>query len=95
MFLFLTDQAMDIVKAINIGDDFVTKPLIKCAPCQSPRLFVPSLMNLAQIKIWDALGRFNLVEVHGLMYEGEAIKLTKNDQILRVLFEHVGSIVAR
>ena len=31
-----------------------------------------------------------------LVYEGEVIKLTKNEfQILRVLFEHAGSIVAR
>ena len=31
-----------------------------------------------------------------LVYEGEVVKLTKNEfQILRVLFEHAGSIVAR
>ena len=48
---------------------------------------------------------FNLLEHRGailnlkstdLVYEGEVIKLTKNEfQILRVLFEHAGSIVAR
>ena len=89
---------MDIVMAINMGgDDFVTKPFDQ---------------NVLLAKVQGLLRRSyefgtdqNLLEHRGailnlkstdLVYEGEVIKLTKNEfQILRVLFEHAGSIVAR
>ena len=98
MFLSSRDQAMDIVMAINMGgDDFVTKPFDQ---------------NVLLAKVQGLLRRSyefgtdqNLLEHRGailnlkstdLVYEGEVIKLTKNEfQILRVLFEHAGSIVAR
>jgi len=89
---------MDIVMAINMGgDDFVTKPFDQ---------------NVLLAKVQGLLRRSyefgtdqNLLEHRGailnlkstdLVYEGEVIKLTKNEfQILRVLFEHAGSIVSR
>ena len=89
---------MDIVMAINLGgDDFVTKPFDQ---------------NVLLAKVQGLLRRSyefgtdqNLLEHRGailnlkstdLVYEGEVIKLTKNEfQILRVLFEHAGSIVSR
>ena len=89
---------MDIVMAINMGgDDFVTKPFDQ---------------NVLLAKVQGLLRRSyefgtdqNLLEYRGailnlkstdLVYEGEVIKLTKNEfQILRVLFEHAGSIVSR
>ena len=89
---------MDIVMAINMGgDDFVTKPFDQ---------------NVLLAKVQGLLRRSyefgtdqNLLEHRGailnlkstdLVYEGEVIKLTKNEfQILRVLFEHAGRIVAR
>ena len=91
MFLSSRDQAMDIVMAINMGgDDFVTKPFDQ---------------NVLLAKVQGLLRRSyefgtdqNLLEHRGailnlkstdLVYEGEVIKLTKNEfQILRVLFEH-------
>ena len=97
MFLSSRDQAMDIVMAINMGgDDFVTKPFDQ---------------NVLLAKVQGLLRRSyefgtdqNLLEHRGailnlkstdLVYEGEVIKLTKNEfQILRVLFENAGSIVA-
>ena len=84
--------------AINMGgDDFVTKPFDQ---------------NVLLAKVQGLLRRSyefgtdqNLLEHRGailnlkstdLVYEGEVIKLTKNEfQILRVLFEHAGSIVSR
>ena len=89
---------MDIVMAINMGgDDFVTKPFDQ---------------NVLLAKVQGLLRRSyefgtdqNLLEHRGailnlkstdLVYEGEVIKLTKDEfQILRVLFEHAGSIVSR
>ena len=93
MFLSSRDQAMDIVMAINMGgDDFVTKPFDQ---------------NVLLAKVQGLLRRSyefgtdqNLLEHRGailnlkstdLVYEGEVVKLTKNEfQILRVLFETCG-----
>ena len=95
MFLSSRDQAMDIVMAINMGgDDFVTKPF-------DQNVLLAKVQGLLRLSYEFGTDQ-NLLEHRGailnlkstdLMYEGEVIKLTKNEfQILRVLFEHAGSI---
>ena len=98
MFLSSRDQAMDIVMAINMGgDDFVTKPF-------DNNVLLAKVQGLLR-RSYEFGTDQCLLEYHGvilnlksmdMMYEGEVITLTKNEfQILRVLFEHSGSIVAR
>ncbi|PRT69561.1 DNA-binding response regulator [Streptococcus anginosus] len=98
MFLSSRDQAMDIVMAINMGgDDFVTKPF-------DNNVLLAKVQGLLR-RSYEFGTDQNLLEYHGvilnlksmdMMYDGEVITLTKNEfQILRVLFEHSGSIVAR
>lgn len=98
MFLSSRDQAMDIVMAINMGgDDFVTKPF-------DNNVLLAKVQGLLR-RSYEFGTAQSLLEYHGvilnlksmdMVYEGEVITLTKNEfQILRVLFEHSGSIVAR
>ena len=98
MFLSSRDQAMDIVMAINMGgDDFVTKPF-------DNNVLLAKVQGLLR-RSYEFGTDQSLLEYHGgilnlksmdMVYEGEVITLTKNEfQILRVLFEHSGSIVAR
>ena len=81
MFLSSRDQAMYIVMAINMGaDDFVTKPY-EFGRDESLLEYAGVILNTKSM------------DVH---VNGKAISLTKNEfQILRVLFEHAGNIVAR
>ena len=96
MFLSSRDQAMDIVMAINMGgDDFVTKPF-------DNNVLLAKVQGLLR-RSYEFGTDQSLLEYHGvilnlksmdMVYEGEVITLTKNEfQILRVLFEHSGSIV--
>lgn len=98
MFLSSRDQAMDIVMAINMGaDDFVTKPF-------DQNVLLAKIQGLLR-RSYEFGTNQNLLEHRGailnlksmdLVYKGEILSLTKNEfQILRVLFEHAGSIVAR
>lgn len=98
MFLSSRDQAMDIVMAINMGaDDFVTKPF-------DQNVLLAKIQGLLR-RSYEFGTNQNLLEHRGailnlksmdLVYKGETLSLTKNEfQILRVLFEHAGSIVAR
>ena len=98
MFLSSRDQAMDIVMAINMGgDDFVTKPF-------DNNVLLAKVQGLLR-RSYEFGTDQSLLEYHGvilnlksmdMVYEGEVITLTKNEfQILRVLFEHSGSIVSR
>jgi len=84
MFLSSRDQSMDIVMAINMGaDDYVTKPF-------DNNVFLAKVQGLLRRSYEFGSKSMDLV------YEGELVTLTKNEfQILRVLFEHSGSIVAR
>lgn len=98
MFLSSRDQSMDIVMAINMGaDDYVTKPF-------DNNVFLAKVQGLLR-RSYEFGTDQSLLEYQGvilnlksmdLVYEGELVTLTKNEfQILRVLFEHSGSIVAR
>ena len=98
MFLSSRDQAMDIVMAINMGgDDFVTKPF-------DNNVLLAKVQGLLR-RSYEFGTDQSLLEYRGvslnlksmdMMYDGEVITLTKNEfQILRVLFEHSGSIVSR
>ena len=98
MFLSSRDQAMYIVMAINMGgDDFVTKPF-------DNNVLLAKVQGLLR-RSYEFGTDQSLLEYHGvilnlksmdMMYGGEVITLTKNEfQILRVLFEHSGSIVSR
>ena len=79
------------------GDDFVTKPF-------DQNVLLAKVQGLLR-RSYEFGTDQNLLEHRGailnlkstdLVYEGKVIKLTKNEfQILRVLFEHAGSIVAR
>ena len=84
--------------AINMGaDDFVTKPF-------DNNVLLAKVQGLLR-RSYEFGTDQSLLEYHGvilnlksmdMMYDGEVITLTKNEfQILRVLFEHSGSIVAR
>lgn len=98
MFLSSRDQSMDIVMAINMGaDDYVTKPF-------DNNVFLAKVQGLLR-RSYEFGTDQSLLEYQGvilntkameLTYEGQTILLTKNEfHILRVLFEHSGSIVAR
>ena len=98
MFLSSRDQAMDIVMAINMGaDDFVTKPF-------DQQVLLAKVQGLLR-RSYEFGRDESLLEYAGVILntksmdlhvEGQAITLTKNEfQILRVLFEHAGNIVAR
>ena len=98
MFLSSRDQSMDIVMAINMGaDDYVTKPF-------DNNVFLAKVQGLLR-RSYEFGTDQSLLEYQGvilnlksmdLVYEGELVTLTKNEfQILRVLFEHSGGIVAR
>ena len=98
MFLSSRDQAMDIVMAINMGgDDYVTKPF-------DPNVLLAKIQGLLR-RSYEFGTDQDLLEHRGailnlksmdLVYEGEVVNLTKNEfQILRILFEKAGSVVAR
>ena len=98
MFLSSRDQAMDIVMAINMGaDDFVTKPF-------DQQVLLAKVQGLLR-RSYEFGRDESLLEYSGVIlntksmdlhYQGEVLSLTKNEfQILRVLFEHAGNIVAR
>ena len=98
MFLSSRDQAMDIVMAINMGaDDFVTKPF-------DQQVLLAKVQGLLR-RSYEFGRDESLLEYAGvilntksmdLYYQEEVLSLTKNEfQILRVLFEHAGNIVAR
>ena len=98
MFLSSRDQAMDIVMAINMGgDDFVTKPFdnnVLLAKVQG--LLRRSYEFGTDQSLLEYRGVILNLKSMDMMYGGEVITLTKNEfQILRVLFEHSGSIVSR
>ena len=98
MFLSSRDQAMDIVMAINMGaDDFVTKPFdnnVLLAKVQG--LLRRSYEFGTDQSLLEHRGAILNLKSMDLVYEGELLSLTKNEfQILRVLFEHSGEIVAR
>ena len=98
MFLSSRDQAMDIVMAINMGaDDFVTKPFdnnVLLAKVQG--LLRRSYEFGTDQSLLEHRGAILNLKSMDLVYEGEVLSLTKNEfQILRVLFEHSGEIVAR
>lgn len=98
MFLSSRDQAMDIVMAINMGaDDFVTKPF-------DQQVLLAKVQGLLR-RSYEFGRDESLLEYAGVIlntksmdlhYQGRTLNLTKNEfQILRVLFEHAGNIVAR
>lgn len=98
MFLSSRDQTMDIVMAINMGaDDFVTKPF-------DQQVLLAKVQGLLR-RSYEFGRDESLLEYAGVIlntksmdlhYQGEVLSLTKNEfQILRVLFEHAGNIVAR
>ena len=98
MFLSSRDQSMDIVMAINMGaDDYVTKPF-------DPNVLLAKIQGLLR-RSYEFGTDQDLLEHRGailnlksmdLVYEGEVVNLTKNEfQILRILFEKAGSVVAR
>ena len=98
MFLSSRDQAMDIVMAINMGaDDFVTKPF-------DQQVLLAKVQGLLR-RSYEFGRDESLLEYSGVIlntksmdlhYQGEVLSLTKNEfQILRVLFEYAGNIVAR
>lgn len=98
MFLSSRDQAMDIVMAINMGaDDFVTKLF-------DQQVLLAKVQGLLR-RSYEFGRDESLLEYAGVIlntksmdlhYQGEVLSLTKNEfQILRVLFEHAGNIVAR
>lgn len=98
MFLSSRDQAMDIVMAINMGaDDFVTKPFdnnVLLAKVQG--LLRRSYEFGTDQSLLEYKGAILNLKSTDLVYEGQTLSLTKNEfQILRVLFEQSGSIVAR
>ena len=89
---------MDIVMAINMGaDDFVTKPF-------DHQVLLAKVQGLLR-RSYEFGRDESLLEYAGVILNtksmdvhvnGKAISLTKNEfQILRVLFEHAGNIVAR
>ena len=98
MFLSSRDQSMDIVMAINMGaDDYVTKPF-------DNNVFLAKVQGLLR-RSYEFGTDQSLLEYQGVIlntkamdlnYDGQTLQLTKNEfHILRVLFEHSGSIVAR
>ena len=98
MFLSSRDQAMDIVMAINMGaDDFVTKPF-------DQQVLLAKVQGLLR-RSYEFGRDESLLEYAGVIlntksmdlhYQRQVLNLTKNEfQILRVLFEHAGNIVAR
>ena len=98
MFLSSSDQAMDIVMAINMGgDDFVTKPFdqnVLLAKIQG--LLRRSYEFGKDQSLLEYMGVILNLKAMDLVYQGEVVSLTKNEfQILQVLFERSGNIVSR
>ncbi|MDO4667125.1 MAG: response regulator transcription factor [Streptococcus sp.] len=98
IFLSSRDQSMDIVMAISMGaDDYIVKPF-------DNNVFLAKIQGILR-RSYEFGTDHNLLEHQGvilniksmdLLYQGQVIVLTKNEfHILRVLFEHSGSIVAR
>ena len=86
------------VMAINMGaDDFVTKPF-------DQQVLLAKVQGLLR-RSYEFGRDESLLEYAGVIlntksmdlhYQGEVLSLTKNEfQILRILFEHAGNIVAR
>ena len=89
---------MDIGMAIKMGaDDFVTKPF-------DQQVLLAKVQGLLR-RSYEFGRDESLLEYAGVIlntksmdlhYQGQVLNLTKNEfQILRVLFEHAGNIVAR
>ena len=97
MFLSSRDQAMDIVMAINMGGDFVTKPFdqnVLLAKIQG--LLRRSYEFGKDQSLLEYMGVILNLKAMDLVYQGEVVSLTKNEfQILQVLFERSGNIVSR
>lgn len=98
LFLSSHQQPMDIVMSINMGaDDYITKPF------EMP-ILVAKIQGLMR-RAYEFVGTQEWIEYHGAVlhlksaqftYQNQVVDLTKNEfQILRVLFEHVGSFVSR
>ena len=98
LFLSSHQQPMDIVMSINMGaDDYITKPF------EMP-ILVAKIQGLFR-RAYEFVGTQDWIEYKGatlhlkttqFTYKQQVIDLTKNEfQILRVLFERVGSFVSR
>ena len=98
VFLSSAADNMNIVMAINMGaDDFIAKPF-------DPNVLTAKIQAMLR-RSYDFSGQMNLIEHRGailntsdatLMYQGERIKLTKNDyRILQILMENKGNVVSR
>ena len=87
----------DIVMAINMGDDFVTKPFdqnVLLAKIQG--LLRRSYEFGKDQSLLEYMGVILNLKAMDLVYQGEVVSLTKNEfQILQVLFDHAGNIVSR
>lgn len=96
MFLFFHGIKPWILLHINMGgDDFVTKPFDQNVLLVKVHVSCAAPMSSGRIKICWSIEEPSSIKSMKL-HEGEVINLTKNEfQILRVLFEHAGSIVAR
>jgi len=92
------DSEFDKVIGLEIGaDDYVTKPF-------DPNVLLAKIQGLLR-RSYEFGTDQDLLEHRGailnlksmdLVYEGEVVNLTKNEfQILRILFEKAGSVVAR
>ena len=92
------DTEFDKVIGLEIGaDDYVTKPF-------DPNVLLAKIQGLLR-RSYEFGTDQDLLEHRGailnlksmdLVYEGEVVNLTKNEfQILRILFEKAGSVVAR
>lgn len=98
LFLSSHSQSMDIVMSINMGaDDYITKPF------EMPVL-VAKIQGLLR-RSYEFVGTQDWIDHHGvtlhlksaqLTYQNQVVDLTKNEfQIVRVLFERIGSFVSR
>ena len=98
--IMLSAKSEDLDKIVGLtggADDYVTKPF-------DNNVFLAKVQGLLR-RSYEFGTDQSLLEYQGvilnlksmdLVYEGELVTLTKNEfQILRVLFEHSGSIVAR
>ena len=98
IMLSAKDSEFDKVIGLELGaDDYVTKPF-------DPNVLLAKIQGLLR-RSYEFGTDQDLLEHRGailnlksmdLVYEGEVVNLTKNEfQILRILFEKAGSVVAR